>query len=195
MKKLMIACAALALCTGCLSVARFAKLGNVERYEPRQEWSEEAGSNVTVVVHHLGGGDPFAHYGLFPSVGMRWDCLKMAWGWYPPNCSWAQRRLGLTCAVVLLTPGIVVDLPVDIISLPWDWKYRGGGKTPYDREKQERKIRSVCHFCGATNEDGRYGLCEPGIALIEREKLKLGTRYGCCPACAAKAKEAGYRFR
>lgn len=195
MKKLMIACAALALCTGCLSVIRFAKLDKPTGDYTRKVWSEEKCAYVEETIHHIHSEDPLQQFGLMPTLGMRWDCLKMAWGWYPPNCNWAQRRLGLTCAVVLLTPGIVVDLPVDIISLPWDWKYRGGGKTPYDREKQERKIRSVCHFCGATNEDGRYGLCEPGIARIEREKLKLGTKYGCCPACVETAKESGYSFR
>ena len=197
MKKLMIigACAALACGTGCLSVARFAKLGNVERYEPRQEWSEEAGSNVTVVVHHLGGGDPFAHYGLFPSVGMRWDCLKMAFDWIPPRHTWAERRIGLFCTTLALTPGLIVDLPVDLLSIPWDWKYRGGGETMYDREQKERALRSKCEFCGAVSEEGRFGLCIMGPRLCEERKERLGTRHGCCPACAAKAKEAGYRFR
>ena len=197
MKKLMMigACAALAFGTGCLSVARFAKLDKEAKTYTRQEWSEEAGSNVTVVVYHMGGDDPFAQFGLMPTLGMRWDFLKMSFGWIPPRCSWAQRRIGLFCATLALTPGLVVDLPVDLISLPWDWKYRGGGETPYDREQKERELRSKCEFCGATNDEGRFGLCIMGKKLCEERKERLGTPHGCCPACAGKAKEAGYRFR
>lgn len=195
MKKL-IAIAISATClTGCLSVVRFAKLDKPTGTYTTKVWSEEKMAYVEETIQHINNGDPLQQFGLFPTLGMRWDCLKTAWGWYPPSCNWFQRRIGLTCATVLLTPGLIVDIPVDLISLPWDWKYLGGGETPYDREQKERKNRSVCHFCGATNEDGRYGLCEPSIEQIEREKLKLGTMYGCCPACVERAKSEGYRFR
>lgn len=197
MKKLITLLVLAAACSGCLSVVRCCKLGNVKHIEYRTEWSEEACSNVVVEVHHMGGEDPFAPFGLMPTLGMRWCFIKMSLGWLPPTGNWAQRRIGMLCATLALTPGLIVDIPVDLLSIPWDWKYRGGvGKDPYEREQEERRLRSVCTFCGKTNDDGRFGLCIQSPALCEEEgKERYGTQHGCCPACVPAAKAKGYIFR
>lgn len=189
--------AAATLTGGCLSVARLCKCVTEPHTEYRTEWSEEAGSNVVVAVHCGGGEDPFAPFGLMPTLGMRWCFLKMSLGWIPPTDNWAQRRIGMLCATLALTPGLIVDIPVDLLSIPWDWKYRGGvGKDPYAREQEERRLRSVCTFCGKTNDAGRFGLCIQSPALCEQEAAeRFGTQHGCCPACVKAAKEKGYLFR
>lgn len=197
MKKLIAIALAATCLTGCLSVVRIAKLDKETGDYTRKVWSEEKCAYVQETIHHIHSDDPLTQFGIFPTLGMRWECLKLAWGWYPPTCNWFQRRVGLTFATLALTPGLIVDIPVDLISLPWDWKYRGKAKnTPYDREQHERGLRSRCEFCGAISPEGRFGLCIQGPKLCEKEgKERFGTEHGCCLNCVEPAKANGYIFR
>lgn len=184
--RLAIAAAAVAAaCSGCLSVVRLAKLddGKVER------WSEE---KQAYVVHErkCEHADLLATYGLYPTMKIRWQLLRMSWHWAPKRKWWGQ-RVGIPVVWTLMVPGGVFDFVVDTVALPWDWKYRHNvGKDMCAELDEERAYRSVCVHCGATS-DGEFARCR---RRADRNTENWRKYYGCCPACVEAAKSDGYYF-
>ena len=187
-KLVVVASLALAmLCTGCLSVVRLMKLDDGSR----RVWSEE---KQAYVVHEWRGNpddrDALATYGLYPTMKMRWQLLRMSWHWAPKRCYWGQ-HVGIPTVELLLLPGAVVDFAVDTISLPWDWKYRHNvGKDMCAELEVERAYRSLCVNCGATS-DGEFARCR---REDDRNTENWRRYYGCCPDCSESVKEDGYYF-
>ena len=187
--RLLAVVAALAIavaCSGCLSVVRLAKLDD----GTRKVWSEER-QEYFVVEQSCEGADLLATYGLYPTMKIRWQLLRMSWHWAPKRCYWGQ-HVGIPCALIGITPGMVVDVVVDTAALPWDWKYRHNvGPDLCAPLDEERRCRSLCVMCGATS-DGEFPRC--------RRKADRGTDdhckyYGVGPRCIDAAKAAGYYFR
>ena len=180
-----VAVALTAACSGCLSVLRLAKLDDGSR----RVWSEE---RQEYVVHEWKGDqqsrDLLATYGLYPTMKMRWQLLRMSWHWAPRRNWWGQ-RVGLPVAWTLMIPGGVFDFVVDTISLPWDWKYRHNvGKDMCAELDEERAYRSLCVMCGATS-DGEFARCR---RTADRNTENWRKYYGCCPACVEAVKADGY---
>lgn len=185
----LLAVAALAaVCSGCLSVCRLGKCES--KYVSAREWSEERQEWVRVEARSTGDADILARYGLYPTMKMRWQLVRLSCHWAPKKTYWSQ-RLGVPAALVGLAPGMVVDAVVDTLALPWDWKYRGSvGPDICAPLDAERACRSLCVMCGATS-DGEFPRC--------RSRADAGTPayrryYGVCPRCTAAAKLAGYYF-
>lgn len=182
-----VAVALAAVCSGCLSVVRLAKLDDGSR----RVWSEE---RQEYVVHEWKGDpqsrDLLATYGLYPTMKMRWQILRMSWHWAPRRNWWGQ-RVGIPVAWTLMLPGGVLDFAVDTLSLPWDWKYRHNvGKDMCAELDKERAYRSVCVNCGATS-DGEFARCR---RTADRNNENWNKYYGCCPGCIEAVKAYGYYF-
>lgn len=189
MKRLVVALAfAMGVaCSGCLSVVRLMKLDDGSR----RVWSEE---KQAYVVHEWRGNpddrDALAMYGLYPTMKMRWQLLRMSWHWAPKRCYWGQ-HVGIPTVELLLLPGAVFDFAVDTVSLPWDWKYRHNvGKDMCAALEVEREYRSLCVNCGATS-DGEFARCR---RETDRNTANWRRYYGCCPACIEAVKANGYYF-
>lgn len=189
MKRLFVtlALAMWVACSGCLSVIRLGKLDDGSR----RVWSEE---RQEYVVHEWKGDpqsrDLLATYGLYPTMKMRWQLLRMSWHWAPKQCYWGQ-HVGIPVVELLLLPGAVVDFAVDTISLPWDWKYRHNvGKDMCVELDEERAYRSLCVICGATS-DGEFARCRK---YSDRNTPDWNKYYGVCPDCIEAAKSGGYYF-
>lgn len=186
MKKIIgFLCLAVIL-SGCLSVVRFSKLdsgGYRVWSEEKQEW----------VFHEYANkcDDFLGKFGLFPTLKMRWQLIKLACYWAPPNKKWNQ-HLGLPCALIGITPGLIVDIPIDLISLPWDWKYRHNEMDDrWFRElDEERACRSLCINCGKTS-DGEFSRCKK---RSENNTANWNKYYGVCPDCIEAVKTNGYYF-
>lgn len=182
-----VAVALAAVCSGCLSVVRLSKLDDGSR----RVWSEERQGYVV----HEWRGDPrsrdlLATYGLYPTMQMRWQMLRVSCHWAPKRCYWGQ-HVGIPCALIGITPGMLVDVVVDTISLPWDWKYRHNvGKDMCAGLDEERAYRSVCVHCGATS-DGEFARCR---RTADSNNENWNKYYGCCPDCIEAVKAGGYYF-
>ena len=184
----LVATLALAtLCCGCFSAIRLGKLDDGSRKvwsEERQEW-----------VRREWKGDPqsrdlLATYGLYPTMKMRWQLLRMSWHWAPERCYWGQ-HVGIPAAMVAMLPGAVVDVAVDTLALPWDWKYRHNvGKDMCAELDEERAYRSLCVNCGATS-DGTFARCR---READRDTENWRKYYGVCPVCVEAVKAKGYYF-
>jgi uncharacterized protein YceK len=182
---IVVAAALAAVCSGCLSVVRLTKLddGKVKR------WSEE---KQAYVVHErkCENADLLATYGLYPTMRIRWQLLRRSCYWAPKRCYWGQ-HVGIPCALIGITPGMLVDVVVDTLSLPWDWKYRHNvGKDMCAELDKEREYRSVCVHCGATS-DGEFARCR---RTADRNNENWNKYYGCCPDCIEAVKADGYYF-
>lgn len=189
MKRLLtVVVAALAIavaCSGCLSVVRLAKLDD----GTRKVWSEER-QEYFVVERSCEGADLLATYGLYPTMKMRWQLLRMSWHWAPKRCYWGQ-HVGIPVLMVAMLPGAVVDAAVDTLALPWDWKYRHNvGKDMCAELEAERAYRSLCVNCGATS-DGEFARCR---READRNTENWRRYYGCCPNCIEAVKAKGYYF-
>ena len=184
----VVAAASIALLSGCLSVCRIGKCDSASA----KEWSEERQAWVRVEACCTGDdGDICAKYGLYPTMKMRWQLLRMSWHWAPKRSWWGQ-RVGTPLGLLGLTPGILVDLPVDTLALPWDWKYRHNvGPDMCAELDKERECRSLCVICGATS-DGEFARCRK---YSDRNTPDWNKYYGVCPDCIGKAKAGGYYFK
>ena len=172
-------------CSGCLSVVRLAKLDDGKR----KVWSEEKQGYVTYDID-CKELDLLATYGLYPTMKMRWQLLRMSWHWAPKRCYWGQ-HVGIPVLMVAMLPGAVVDAAVDTLSLPWDWKYRHNvGKDMCAEVEEERAYRSLCVNCGATS-DGEFARCR---READRNTDNWRRYYGVCPACIEAVKADGYYF-
>lgn len=184
MRLAAIAVFPLALC-GCLSVCRLGKLAGT-----RTEWSEERQEWVSHEVQPSGDSDILAKFGLYPTMQMRWQLVRLSCHWAPKRNFWGQ-HVGLPLTLVGTSPGIAVDVVVDTLGLPWDWKYRNCAPVdmcaPLD---EERACRSLCVVCGATS-DGEFPRCRSDA---DRGTSARRRYYGVCPACVGRAKELGYYF-
>ena len=182
----VLSLAAVTACSGCLSVVRLGKLddGTV------RHWSEEQQRYVTYKVDNPGEADLCSKFGLYPTMKMRWQILRLSWHWAPKRYWWGQ-HVGLPIAWTLILPGAVFDFAVDTISLPWDWKYRHNVSPDLCAGiEEERVYRSSCVRCGATS-DGEFARC--------KRKSDRGTEnwrkyYGVCPDCIEAVKADGYYF-
>lgn len=185
MKRLM-SCLLLMSCCGCLSVCRFCKLAG----DTRREWSEERQEWVRVKVNWAEDPDFLAQFGLYPTLKMRWQMVRLSCHWAPKR-SWAGQHIGIPFALLAITPGMVVDTVVDTVALPWDWKYRNNVPrdmcAPLD---EERAYRSLCVVCGATS-DGEFARC---LHNDNRNTADWRKYYGVCPRCVDAAKGRGYYF-
>lgn len=187
--RLVCAAFALSAClalSGCLSVCRLSKLdcgGYTEWSEERQEW-------VKHEIQPSGDRDFMAKFGLYPTMKMRWQLVRLSCHWAPKQQYWGQ-HVGVPLALLGITPGMVVDVAVDTIALPWDWKHRHNVSPDLCAGlDEERRCRSLCVLCGATS-DGEFARA--------RREADRGTPdwrrfYGVCPDCIQKAKADGYRF-
>lgn len=176
------------LLSGCLSVCRLCKCESDDGYVKR--WSEERQEWVRIEVQRFGDADILAKYGLYPTMKVRWQCARMSWHWAPKKTYWSQ-RLGIPAALIGLTPGMLVDVVVDTVALPWDWKYRHNvGPDMCAQLDKERAYRSLCVICGATS-DGEFARCRK---KADRGTSDYGKYYGVCPSCISAAKLAGYYF-
>ena len=185
MKRLAVALALAVACSGCLSVVRLAKLDD----GTRTVWSEER-QEYFVVERSCEGADLLATYGLYPTMKMRWQLLRMSWHWAPRRNWWGQ-RVGAPLGLLALTPGMAVDAAVDTLALPWDWKYRRNvGKDMCAELEEERAYRSLCVNCGATS-DGEFARCR---RAADRNTSHWRRYYGVCPACVKAVKRRGYYF-
>lgn len=180
--KALAVAAALAFSTGCLSVARVSKCGCSER------WSEERQEYVRVEPAY-GNDDFLGKFGLYPTMQMRWQLMRLSWNWSPPRYYW-QRRVGIPVAQMALLPGGVVDLVVDTVSLPWDWKYRGNSVDLVSEEYPERIARSSCVSCGRLSE-GEFALCR---CWADQGTDRCNKRYGVCRDCIPDVGCMGYYF-
>lgn len=183
-----VAAASIALLSGCLSVCRFGKCDSASA----KEWSEERQAWVRVETCRTGGDrDICAKYGLYPTMKMRWQLLRVSCHWAPKRNWWGQ-RVGTPLGLLALTPGILVDLPIDTLALPWDWKHRHNVSpdmcAPLD---EERAYRSFCVICGATS-DGEFARCRK---YSDRNTADWNRYYGVCPGCIKAAKDGGYYFQ
>ena len=182
----VVALAIAVACSGCFSVVRLAKLDD----GTRKVWSEER-QEYFVVEQGCEGADLLATYGLYPTMKMRWQLARTSWHWAPKRNWWGQ-RVGTPLGLLALTPGILVDLPIDTLALPWDWKHRHNVSpdmcAPLD---EERAYRSLCVICGATS-DGEFARCRK---YSDRNTPDWNKYYGVCPGCIGKAKAGGYYFR
>lgn len=175
--------------SGCLSVMRIGKAGCV--FDGRYRWSEERQAYVWEELAPCEGRDPLSWFGLYPTMKMRWQLARTSWHWAPKRNWWGQ-RVGTPLGLLALTPGILVDLPVDTLALPWDWKYGGNvGPDMCARLDEERAYRSLCVMCGRTS-DGEFARCRKHS---DRSTPDWGKYYGVCPGCIDKAKAGGYYFR
>ena len=173
------------LSSGCLSVCRLGKCSSGSA----REWSEERQAWVRVETHCPGDdSDICAKYGLYPTMKMRWQLARMSWHWAPKKTYWGQ-HVGIPLGLLAITPGMVVDVVVDTIALPWDWKYRHNVSpdmcAPLD---EERAYRSLCVICGATS-DGEFARCRKHS---DRNTSDWNKYYGVCPGCIQAAKDGGY---
>lgn len=173
--------------SGCLSVIRIAK---IESTHTTEHWSEEKMCYVSEPCTPRGHVDPLGQCGLFPTMKMRWELLRLTWDWAPPKYVY-ERRIGLPLALLGTAPGILVDLPVDVLSLPWDWKYRYNSRSLVEDDLPERLARSRCVHCGAISEDGEFALCK---RTDEAKTPRWSVRYGVCPDCVETVKKNGYYF-
>lgn len=176
--------------SGCLSVCRFGKCES--KYGSAREWSEERQGWVRIEPERIADDDSdiCAKYGLYPTMKMRWQLARLSWHWAPKRSWWGQ-RVGTPLGLLALTPGILVDLPVDTLALPWDWKYRHNvGPDLCASLDKERAYRSLCVMCGVTS-DGEFARCR---SKADRGTPEYGRYYGVCSSCIGAAKAAGYYF-
>ena len=164
-----VAAALITLLSGCLSVCRLSKL-DCGGYT---EWSEER-----------------QECGLYPTMKMRWQLVRLSCHWAPKQQYWGQ-HVGVPLALFGITPGMVVDVAVDTIALPWDWKHRHNVSPDLCAGlDEERRCRSLCVLCGATS-DGEFARARRDA---DRGTPDWSRFYGVCPDCIQKAKADGYRF-
>ena len=181
----VVALAIAVACSGCFSVVRLAKLDD----GTRKVWSEER-QEYFVVEQGCEGADLLATYGLYPTMKMRWQLLRMSWHWAPKRTYWGQ-HVGIPVLMVAMLPGAVVDVAVDTLALPWDWKYRHNvGKDMCAELEEERAYRSLCVNCGATS-DGKFARCR---LKADRNTENWRRYYGVCPDCIEAVKADGYYF-
>ena len=174
----VVALAIAVACSGCFSVVRLAKLDD----GTRKVWSEER-QEYFVVEQGCEGADLLATYGLYPT-------MKMSWHWAPKRTYWGQ-HVGIPVLMVAMLPGAVVDVAVDTLALPWDWKYRHNvGKDMCAELEEERAYRSLCVNCGATS-DGKFARCR---LKADRNTENWRRYYGVCPDCIEAVKADGYYF-
>ena len=174
------------LSSGCLSVCRLCK----SESSCMHEWSEERQEWVRVEVPRAGDSDICAKFGLYPTMKVRWQLVRMSCHWAPKKHYWGQ-HLGTPLVLVALTPGMAVDAVVDTLALPWDWKYRDNVCPDMCAKlDEERAYRSLCVMCGATS-DGEFARCRLHSDMNAQD---LRRYYGVCPHCIEAAKAAGYYF-
>lgn len=183
--KYILAASLAVLLSGCFSVIRLSKCsiangGYAWDIEKQAYVWREYGQDC---------GDPLSQFGLFPTMQMRWQLLRLTWNWAPPEYYWA-RHLGIPCALLGTLPGVAVDLPVDLISLPWDWKYRGNSCDLVAEDRPEYECRSRCVFCKDVSE-GAFARCRKES---ERNTPNWNKYYGVCPNCVTNALSSGYYF-
>lgn len=173
------------LLSGCFSVVRLTKLPHGTQIK---HWSEEQQAYVYSDSTEP-QRDMLGQFGLYPTMGIRWQLLRLTWNWSPPQYYW-QRRVALPVAWVLMLPGGVVDLVVDTVALPWDWKYRGNDYDLVAEETEEHQRRSLC-ISRSKVSDGAFALCH---RTCERNTPFWNMTYGVCPDCIETVKTNGYYF-
>ena len=184
---MLVVAALLSVCSGCLSVCRF---GSYDSAVAR-EWSEERQEWVRIETRCVGDSDVLTRYGMYPTMKARWQLLRMSCHWAPKRRWWRQ-RVGIPLALLALTPGMMIDVVVDTVALPWDWKHRHNvGPDICAPLDDERAYRSLCIICGAKS-NGEFARCR---SKADRGTVNCLRYYGVCQRCIYQAKAAGYYFR